>query len=180
MKSSPDDIDDLEGRAMSAVYKDTRTGSGQAIWAIRYRDVDGRTRKERTKAGTRALARRILAEREDTVERARLQGLKSVTDLMSPIVPVTIRKYSEDYETHFIAQCTQATATRYKSIVKSAILPRLGSLILQHVNPGQIQKYADQRLMEVAPATVRQELHVLSAMYREALKRELVTRNPVK
>src|SRR6516162_666881 len=149
---------------MGAVFKDAR--SGTPIWSIRYEDVDWRVRKERTKASTRALARRILAEREDAVERARLQGLRSVSDLTSPIIPVTIRKYSEDYEKHFLAQCTKSTATRYKSILRSAILPRLGSLILQHVNPGQIQKYADERLVEAAPATVRQELHVLSAMYR--------------
>ncbi len=163
---------------MGAVFKDTRSGS--PIWAIRYTDVDGRKRKERTKATTRSLARRILAEREEAVERARLQGLRSLTELTNPIVPVTIRKFSEDYEKHFVAQCTKSTATRYKSILRSAILPRLGSLILQHVNPGQIQKYADERLMEAAPATVRQELHVISAMYREAMKQEILTRNPVK
>jgi hypothetical protein len=43
---------------MGSVIRDRR--SGGVVWAIRYQDVDGRVRKERTKAPTMAVARNPL------------------------------------------------------------------------------------------------------------------------
>jgi hypothetical protein len=58
-------------RGVGYAFKDKR--SGRPFWAIAYEDVDGRLRRERTNAKTRTLAERILADRQDAVERARLQ-----------------------------------------------------------------------------------------------------------
>ena len=141
---------------MGYVFKDKRRG--REAWAIGYNDVDGRHRKERTKAANRTLARRILADREDAVERARLQNLKSVKDLIAPKTCPTIRVFSEEYQTHVEAQCSPTTEKRYRYLLKHAILPKLGSLTLKEATAGHIQKYADERLKEMAPATARQEL----------------------
>lgn len=162
---------------MGYVFKDKRRGG--EIWAIGYQDVDGRLRKERTKAANRTLARRILADREDAVERARLQNMRSVKELLAPKTCPTIRIFSEEYMTHVDAQCSEGTAKRYRNLLKTAILPRLGSLTLKEATAGQIQKYADGRLKEVSPASTRQELMFLSGMFREAMKRDIIDRNPL-
>lgn len=162
---------------MGYVFKDKRRGG--EIWAIGYADVDGRLRKERTKAANRTLARRILADREDAVERARLQNMRSVKELLAPKTCPTIRIFSEEYMTHVDAQCSEGTAKRYRNLLKNAILPRLGSLTLKEATAGHIQKYADGRLKEVSPASTRQELMFLSGMFREAIKRDIIDRNPL-
>lgn len=163
---------------MGSVIRDKR--SGAVVWAIRYQDVDGRVRKERTKAPTMAVARRILAERERQVEQARLRELDSVEALTKPKPAVTIRKYAEEYLDHQDAHLAESSVKRYRNLVATNVLPRLGALTLRQVNGGILQKYSDERLREHAkPATVRQELNWLSGMFRAAMKDELVERNPL-
>ncbi len=163
---------------MGSVIRDKR--SGNVVWAIRYQDVDGRVRKERTKAPTMAVARRILAERERQVEQAKLRELASVDALARPKPAVTIRKYAEEYLAHQKAHLRPGTVSRDLDLAKNHVLPKLGSFTLRQVNPGILQKYSDDRLREgAAPATVRKELYWLSGMYRMALKAEVVERNPV-
>lgn len=162
---------------MGSVYKDKR--SGQPIWAIRFEDVDGSPRKERTKAESSTLARRILAARQNSVEEARLQGLRSIDDLLSRQPSVTLRQFSKEFVTHAQAQTRPNTCARYEHLLRKHVLPALGDLRLTEINPGHVQRFADMRLKDAAPATVRQELAVLSGIFREALKRDLVQRNPV-
>jgi integrase len=65
-------------------------------------------------------------------------------------------------------------------ILNSHLLPRLGGLVLSRITAGDVQSFSDARLRaSAAPATVYRELMVLSGLYREARKRELVDRNPV-
>ncbi len=162
---------------MGYVYRDVHTKN--PAWGIAYKDVDGRLRRERTKAANRTLARRILADREDTVERARLQNLKSVRELILPKAAPTIRRFSEEYMAHVEATCTPSTAKRYGNMLKTHILPKLGHLTLKEANPGHIQRYGDLRLKDAKPATVRQEMMFVSGMFREAMKRDLIDRNPL-
>ena len=163
---------------MGCVYIDRR--SGTPVRCIRYADVDGRIRKERTKAGSMLLARRILAERENAVEQARLMRLSSVGELINPKPPTSVRQFSKGFKEHVEAYCSSETVRRYKCALDSNILPVLGDHEIRMVNPGHIQKYADGRLSEGSrPATVRQEMMILSGLFREAMKQELIERNPV-
>lgn len=162
---------------MGYIFKDRRRG--REVWAVAYEDVDGRVRKERTKAANRTLARRILADRQDAVENAKLQKLRSVQELLAPKPSPTIRIFSEEYMLHVQALCSPSTVKRYSAFLKKDILPKLGHLTLKEANAGHIQKYGDERLKTVAPATARQELMFLSGMFREAIKRDMLDRNPV-
>lgn len=162
---------------MGYVYRDVHTKV--PAWGIAYKDVDGRLRRERTKAANKTLARRILSDREDAVERARLQNLKSVADLIAPKPSLTIRQFSEEYMTHVEAHCTTSTAKRYRNLLDTHIRPKLGHLTLRETNPGHIQRYGDLRLKDAKPATVRQEMMFVSGMFREAMKRDLIERNPL-
>lgn len=162
---------------MGTVYRDNR--SKQPVWSIRYKDVDGRHRWERTRAATRSLARRLLAQREGAVEKARLQHLDSVEALIRPAAPLSLRKFSQDYLDHVRAQCAPNTARTYETLFKNHILPGLGNLVLSRVNAGCLQKYADGRMSKSSASTVMQELQILSGLFREAMRRELVEKNPV-
>jgi integrase len=162
---------------MGAVFKDNR--GERPVWGIRFKDVDGQIRKERTHVATKTLARRILAEREHAVEQARLQHLDSVDAILRPGPPLSLRKFSEEYLVHVRARCASNTARTYELLLNKYILPKLGDQLLRRINTGAIQKYSDARMSQSAPATVMQELQILSGLYREAMRRELVDKNPV-
>lgn len=163
---------------MGCVYRDRRCA--KVVYGIRYRDVGGQVRKRRTGAINMTVARRILAERASKVEEARLLGLLSVEDLVNPKPGVTLAKFAEGFVTHVEAQCAPSTVARYKIILKTQLLPQFGGVPLDRLNAGLIQKYADGRLKEgAAPATVKQEINVLSGIFREARKQEVVAQNPV-
>ena len=153
--------------------------SGKEAWAVAYRDVDGRLRREITHASNKTLAKRILADRLNTVEAAKLQRLGSVRELLDPRIAVTLRQFSKEYKTHMQAQLGSRTFARYCEVLGKHILPALGRLTFGEINAGHIQRYVDERLCRVRPATAVYELAVLSGMFREAMKRELVDRNPV-
>ena len=165
---------------MGCVYEDRR--SGRRILSIRYADVDGRERWERTDAATKALARRILSERENAVERARLMKLASVRDLIAPRPSVTLRSFAnKEYMDHVRAHGSEESARRDESILRANVLPVLGDKALSEINAGHVQKYADDRLAQGRkPATVRYELMVISGIFREAIKSELIDKNPVR
>src|SRR6185295_4752859 len=109
---------------MGAVIRDWR--SGRVILAIRYRDVDGRFRKERTKATSESVARRILADRENTVERALLQGLSSIDDLLQPRQVPTVRQFMVEYRKHLAVRCRPSTLKRYNNAIDHKLLPHFG------------------------------------------------------
>jgi site-specific recombinase XerD len=162
---------------MGTVYRDVR--SKNPVWSIRYKDADGRHRWERTRAATKTLARRILADREAAVEQAKLQHLDTVDSLLRPKPTVTLRTFSEDYLKHIEAQCSENTARTYKLLLVNRILPALGNSVLSRLNAGAVQKYSDERLAQSSASTVMQELQILSGLFREAMRRELVEKNPI-
>lgn len=162
---------------MGTVYKDSR--SDKPVWGIRYKDVNGQLRYERTRAATKTLARRVLAEREHAVEQAQLQHLDTVDVLLKPAPPLSLRKFSQDYLEHVKAQCAPNTVRTYELLLKNHILPKLGDDFLRRLNTGAIQKYADSRMPQSSASTVMQELQILSGLFREAMRRELVDKNPV-
>ncbi len=165
-------------RGSGYAFRDRR--SGRMIWGIAFEDVDGRLRRERTNAKTKTLAERILADRQDAVERARLQELPSIDSFLSPAPSTTLRQFSKEYLEHAEAHLTKGSFERAKGILLTNALPRLGNLVLQRVTPGDVQRYSDGRLKDgAAPATVCRELITLSALFTEARKREIVERNPV-
>lgn len=163
---------------MGCVYWDKRGAKG--TWAIRFKDVDGRVRRERTDALNKSLARRILSERENAVEQARLLGFKNVVQLIAPQPSVTLRAFASEFLKHVDATLAKSTARGYHDIFRMHLLPALGGLTLREMKPGDLQVFVDKRLAAgAAPSTVRQALSALSGLFRVALGREMVERNPV-
>ncbi len=197
-------------RGVGYVFRDRRGGriEGEGakrawnvsggVWSIAYQDVDGRLRRERTNAKTKTLAERILADRQDAVERARLQGLPTVDDLLRPAPAVTFRQFVlGEYLPHAKAHLKPSTYERVDDAVHNNLLPALGHLVVSRVTPGDLQRFVDKRSQDtvnrrrwsdgkiitesgrIKPHTVLREIIMLSAIFREARKRGLVDRNPV-
>ena len=163
---------------MGYVYR-RKLRSGERF-AIAYEDVNGQLKRELTKTDDKETAKRMVADRQTEVERAKLLRLKSVSDLISPKHTTTLGKFSNVYLDYIDSILAPRTADRYRDILKNHLLPAFGRLPLQGINSGLIQSYSTKRLKEKArPSTVRQELYVLSGLFREALKHELIDRNPV-
>ncbi len=166
---------------MGSVYWDPRGKS--ACWTIRFTGADGQVHRERTDARTKTLARRLLHEREREVEgevNARHLGIPSPVPPTPPAPAVTFAAYAQTHERHFTVRCAKGTTRRYKGMLRNYLIAAFGPMPLRDVTPGHVEQYTDKRLASGAtPATVRQELMLLSALYREARKAELVERNPV-
>ena len=92
---------------------------------------------------------------------------------------LTLGRFSEEYLAHVRAHCAPNTVRTYELLLRRHILPELGTLALGRINPGALQKYADARMSQSAASTVRQELQILSGLFREAMRRDLADRNPV-
>ena len=150
-------------------------------WVLRYQDVSDRWRRETTLASTGQLARRLLAERNDQVLQARLCRLPSVDALVSPQAPATMRQFVEkEYLTHVRSNLAKGTTERYVGLWGTHVRPTFGAMTLREVKPADVQKYADRRLRVGASASsVHQEVRFLSGVFREALKAEIIDKNPV-
>ena len=164
---------------MGFVFRDRR--SGPPIWAICWRDETGRKCKQRTKAATRALARRILAAREHEVEEAklRLHYAQQLPNAPGPDTMITLKDYLKKYMEHVAIHCSAQTVKRYRNFMKNHILPELGRLRLTEITPAKLQDYCDDRLKSVSASSARQELMFLSGLFRSAMKSALVAANPV-
>src|SRR5688572_22993198 len=166
-------------RGVGYVFEDRR--SGKVVLSIAFEDVDGRLRRERTNAATKALARRMLSARQNAVEQARLQGLATVDELLAPKPSLTLRQFATEYLDGAKARLKLGSYQRAKGALNVHILPALGGLVLSRITPGDVQRFVDSRLgvAGTKPATVCREIIVLSALFSEARKREIVDRNPV-
>lgn len=160
------------------VYRDRR--SRATFWAIRFQDVNGQDCRERTPATSKEDARELLGVRIRQVEHARERGLRSVRDLLRPVRTPTLAEAAETYKTHAQAHCTQSTFDGYEISLRKSILPSLGGRRLNELTPADVQGYTDARLAAGAkPSTVRNELMVLSGIFREAIRAGQVAANPV-
>lgn len=168
---------------MGCVYRRVKTGwqkRREVVLYIRYEDVDGRTRHEATGARERRVALRILADRENAVERARAAGLGSVEQLLAPAPAQTFGEYHKGWLEAKRKILAPGTLKVYGDRLEGHLLPFFGRQTLRDVDPAGIEKYITKRLAGGgAPGTVLQEMAILSGIFRRAMRDKLVTMNPV-
>lgn len=163
---------------MAKVYRNPvlRNADGKPAYCLDYFDVDGRRRRERTNAATKEEAERLLRSRLGEIDRARIVGVSSVERLRG----IVLSAFVKDVYRPFIKTAKSAASVDRDEQAFKKLLPAFGAVKLADVKPGKIQDYAEKRIRDGArPATVNRELFVLSAVFREAFKRELVDVNPV-
>ena len=81
---------------------------------------------------------------------------------------------------HINPNRSQATRERYEGVIRRTLKPILGNVDLAKLTPLQVQSLETQLLADgLAPKTVGMVHNVLSGAYRQAMRLELVGRNPV-
>jgi len=171
---------------MGYVYKRVWP-SGKTRWMIAYDDVDGTTKRRVTKAESRVVANRLLAQAENDVERAKLQGLKGRDALVTPQEIVTFRKAAAEYLKHHASKKKDSARESDESILELHLLPAFGSRALRDVTVREVESYMTRRLGapskrggKIKAATVRNEVHCLSAVFRYAIRCGWTEINPVR
>ena len=163
---------------MSYVFREYR--SRGKPWCIAYKGVDGRVRREKTDAPTKELAKKLLAKKMVEVTEAKVAGVTVQRK------HVTFREFVKEYKSHIEVCKTPPSYQRDVDSIKH-LLQVFADRRLTDINTGHVQKYVDGRLHEkkpngkpFKPASINRELMCLSAIFREAVKRQLLDKNPVR
>ncbi len=145
---------------------------------IAYKRPDGRWMRESAETGKKTEARVLLNRREQDMFKAKAAGLPVQCDLL-------LEEFVKEYLRHAEANKKPASFQRDQTSLKH-LQPVFGKMLLREVTAGMIQRYVDDRRLakgkqgkRLRAATVTNELHTLSAIYREAVLRDLVQVNPV-
>jgi integrase len=144
-------------------------------WAIVYDqgvDEEGK-RRQRWKGGFRT-------EKEAQAELTRILGTLGDGSYVEPS-KLTLGAFLIDEWLPTVAREKRAaTLEKYRSIVRSRIVPRIGHLRLQAVSPGHLNGlYTELEKAGLSPASIRQTHAMLSGAFRDAIKWGKVHRNPV-
>jgi len=161
--------------------------SGKVRFIIAYTDVDGRTKRRVTKAESKLVAKRLLSAAENDVERAKLQGMQSRDTIVTRPEVVTFRAATAEYVKHHASKLKASTKDSYELILEKHLLPSFGSSALRDITIRDVERYMTARLGadngdggKIQPATVRNEVHCLSSVFRYAVRSAMVQHNPVR
>ena len=161
--------------------------SGSAFWWARYRDRDGRIRKESTGAADREEAERFLRDRLDARDEGSLPAILAGKNL-------TFSEWSEWFlerrsKPPFRAEKTHAANLNALKFLK----PAFGAVRLSEITSEAIEDYLQKRLSAkrriqtklgvvyrgiLKPSTVHQEFRVLTRILSVAIKQKRLSLNP--
>ncbi len=163
---------------MAYVFREYR--SNGKPWCIAYRGLDGRLRREKTDAPTKELAKRLLAKKLVELTEAKVSGVDFEPK------DITFNEFAKEYMEHARAVKTASAALRDETSLVH-LKPFFGEYSLRKIHSGLVQRYIDERINKarkeggrIRPATVNREQTTLSAIFREAVKRRLTDKNPVR
>lgn len=160
------------------VYCDKR--GRKKRWGISWVGVDGRRHKETTPARTREQATLLLHKKVQEIIEAKVAGVT----VEAP--SISFDEFLKEYLRHAEGKKTPRAflSDRLNSKRLACVF---GRMRLKDIHQGLIQKYVDDRLharrkngRPYRPATINRELMCLSAIFREAVKRQYVQVNPVR
>jgi len=145
---------------------------------IAFKRPDGRWMRESAGTDKKTLAKALLNKREEEMFKAKAAGLPVQCDLR-------LEEFVKEYLRHAEANKKPTSFKRDQTSLKH-LLPKFGRMKLRELTAGMIQRYVDDRRLDkgksgkrLRAATITNELHTLSAVFREAVRRDLVLVNPV-
>ena len=93
-------------------------------------------------------------------------------------VSVIFADYAERWMDLNRSKKKPSTLRGYRQILDVHLIPRWGDEDLRHITADDVETYQADRALSLAPKTVNNHLSVLSSLYRHAVKRGHVHRNP--
>ncbi|MDP9459336.1 MAG: site-specific integrase [Actinomycetota bacterium] len=144
-----------------------RNGREVKVWDVRYRDPDGRQRRETKR--TKGEADRRAAE----VETDKHRGL-----FVDHSDRTTVAEYARAWAA--ARPHRPSTARRVSSLIETHIAgTRLGGRRLSAVRPSEVQAWASDRAQVLAPSTLRNLVSLLRSIYASAMLDRLAASSPV-
>jgi integrase len=144
---------------------------------IAYKKPDGRWMRESAGTNKKTLAKALLTKREESMFKAKAAGIPVQSEAL-------MEDFTKEYLRHAEGNKKPSSFRRDKTSLIH-LLPVFGRTKLREVTSGAIQRYVDdRRLVErggrrLRAQTITNELYTLSAIFREAVRRDLVLVNPV-
>ncbi|MGD9754370.1 MAG: Arm DNA-binding domain-containing protein, partial [Acidimicrobiia bacterium] len=132
----------------------------------------------RTKAEALSAERRFLVEMED--------GANQVPDAPTPAPSQTLEAFLVDWLEHSASTRRPTTSVSYDKLVRQHIAPHLGTITLAELAPTDIRAWHATLLRKpkrwggapLSPTTVRTTHRVLRRALQDAMRWELIDRNP--
>lgn len=155
--------------------------SGKGTWFLDYKDPSGKRRRDATNATTKTEALGLLRAKQSDNVKAKILGIPS-TDAVS----ITLERFLEDqYLPHVQATRRPSTYDNYQDYAND-VIPRLGKVAIRSIRRVDVQKYMEDlvrtgktpRKKPLSKATINRRIAFLRSALYEALRRELVDRNP--
>ncbi len=167
--------------APSGARKEVQLGylyERNGTYYVAYKQPNGRWVRESAGTDKKTLAKALLGKREQEMLKAEVVGLPVQSDL-------TLEGFKQEYLEHARA-CKKPASVRRDEGVLKLLLPVFGRMKLREITAGAVQRYIDRRRLQtgrtgkpIRASTVCSEVFTLSAIFREAVRRELVQFNPV-
>jgi len=155
--------------------------SGKGTWFLDYFDPSGKRCREATNATTKSEAMGLLRARLSDNVKAKILGVSS-----SDAISITLERFLEDqYLPHVKATKRESTYENYQDYARD-LVPRMGKVPLRSIRRVDVQKYMEDlirngrtpRKKPLSKATINRRISFLRSALYEALRRELVDRNP--
>lgn len=152
--------------------------SGRKTYVLKYRLHDGSKAQRKdtlgVHPGTSCSAARTRAQ--EILARVRL-GENPSGKATSLVTTVTLNEFWNRYDRdHVAAHLKERSAHECRGLAKRVLLPRLGHLPLEAINPGQVAKM--HAALRETPFQANRALALLSAIFSRAIAWEVVTNRP--
>lgn len=150
-----------------------RTGKRGTTWSIKYQDASGEQVWERLgtdrEGWTRRKAEAELRERLVRVERKNWRRPR----------PLTFEQYAETWFTsgETRRRWKPRTIAQYRSIHRR-LVASFGAMPLASIRPRHVAAYIDATSKQLGPASVGRDVDLLHAIFKTAVREELVDANP--
>lgn len=154
------------------------------VWRVRVRwtTEDGRHREREVRVqGSRASAEEAL----DALRQALVRGdLDHASD--TPTGRLTVRAYLTDWLTHQAGRVAPSSLTRYREALTRHVVPALGDVLLVRLRPIAVQRLVTalptgtRGRAPLSPASTRLVLGIFRSALEQAVRWEMLPRNPAR
>lgn len=143
-----------------------------------YRRKDGRYRYAYTAPDGRQINRTAKTEAEAVEKLNAVKASMSRGEYVNPSA-MTVENWLRIWLTEYAPNTAKAsTVNTYRTTIENHLIPALGSIKLQSLRVDSVQKLVNRQRKTMKPSTIRRGMSVLKSALGQAVKNQLLTRNP--
>lgn len=143
-------------------------------WVVQYRDKDNPGKYKRKYFGRGLDGEKKAREHEDSI--GKREYIKNAEEnVLSPVFTELVNAYLTARRGHIQPSTWDSMLYKFRGV----ILPEIGNTEVYRLTHYRMDQYVAKRLLKVKRTTVHRELSDIMAVLNWAMKRELITRNPL-